>query len=151
MKYHLITYGWPYELDCVPNGVRGRCRTGPCPMNKALTVALFVLVWTLVVASHVVATERGGNSSPRFSSVYTDLANDCKDAYEPEPNGQDVPGICTPVGKYRVRLAPTAVATGIVIEGTEDSTFLIAIAGYFDAEGLSKRKVEWRLAGGQPF
>lgn len=87
-------------------------------------------------------------SSPiEFASVYTDLATDCRPALQPEAEdeGSDVPEVCEGRGGYEVWISFAATAVGINIHR---AGFHVDLVG---DPNVMRRKLEWRLAGGQPF
>lgn len=98
----------------------------------------------------------GGNASeapaPAFSSLYTDLNKDCKDAFKNVGEGQDMPLRCKGYGGYYIYIYYSAWASHINAQMVRKDDVSISLAmqelGYSDAKG---RKIEWRMADGKPF
>lgn len=95
------------------------------------------------------------NSAPQtqntsFTSSYTDLKKDCKDALPSVGEGQDMPLACKGVGGYRIYIYYSAMASHISAEkeGGQDPIMLATQSlNYTDKGG----KVEWRMAKEKPF
>lgn len=88
-------------------------------------------------------------TSPKFSSVYTDLNKDCKTI---GGGGSTDPAFdCRGVGGYRVYNWSAAAAQffAVTVQKSEEDRFLLATQN-FDYD-MTKIKVEWRLANGKPF
>lgn len=94
----------------------------------------------------------GKASAPAFSSAYTDLNKDCRDAFKEVGEGQDMPLRCKGYGGYYIYIYYSAWASHINAQmmGRDDVTISLAMQelGYSDAKG---RKIEWRMADGKPF
>ncbi len=88
---------------------------------------------------------------PQFSSVYTDLNTQCKNAFKSVGEGQDMPLKCKGYGGYFIYIYYSAWASHIAIN-TSDNDGSPALASqhlsYSEEKG---RKVEWRMANGKPF
>jgi hypothetical protein len=87
----------------------------------------------------------------RFSSLYTDLNKECRNAFKSVGEGQDMPLKCKGYGGYFIYIYYSAWASHIAINtSNNDGTPAIAsqALSYSDEKG---RKVEWRLANGKPF
>ncbi len=86
-----------------------------------------------------------------FSSAYTDLNKECRNAVKKVGEGQDMPLRCKGYGGYSLYIYYSAFASHTTAV-TRDEKTSIALAtqglGYTDEKG---RKVEWRMAGGVPF
>ena len=88
--------------------------------------------------------------APVFTSVYTDLKRDCRNALKAVHAGQDMPLVCGGPNGYRLRIGYSAFAAHMRAE-TADGHFareLAAQPGDYVAGGA---KIEWRLADGAPF
>ena len=116
------------------------------------SLSIFSLV--LAVSSQV---SRSKSGAPKFSSVYTDLNRDCKNALtkkeerEAEARGTDIPVRCKGYGGYYVDVGYSAMASSMSIyqRGSDDFIGLgMYPLNYIDEKG---RKIEWRMADGKPF
>lgn len=91
-------------------------------------------------------------AAPNFTSAYTDLNKDCKNAFKEVGEGQDMPLRCKGYGGYYLYIYYSAWASHInaQMQGNDDVTISLAMQelSYSDAKG---RKVEWRMANGKPF
>lgn len=117
---------------------------------------LIFLTTILLLCSTTAFSQAGANktATPQFSSLYTDLDKDCKNAV-PESSvheGTDIPGVCKGYGGYKITLSYSAAMTSIGIERLRakdnDDPILLATQVNSPAKGS---KVEWRLANGKPF
>lgn len=92
-----------------------------------------------------------GARAPKFSSAYTDLKTQCKAVARGEPQGDDTPLRCAGYGGYEIRIDFSAASSHLRVrpagDEAEEGIELAAQPLNYDA----KRKVEWRLADGQPF
>ena len=88
---------------------------------------------------------------PKFSSAYTDLQTQCKPIAEGEAQGDDTPLRCEGYGGLEIRIDFSAASSHLRVQpkgdDAEDAIDLAAQPLNYDA----KRKIEWRLADGQPF
>jgi hypothetical protein len=93
---------------------------------------------------------------PQFSSLYTDLNKECRNAFKSVGEGQDMPLKCKGYGGYSIYIYYSAWAAHIAADPTNGksraSDDLISLAAqsldYSDAKG---RKIEWRMMNGKPF
>jgi hypothetical protein len=114
----------------------------------------FLIAVSFVVLSSAAmffATAASGHRPPQFSSLYTDLNKDCRNAFKSVGEGQDMPLKCKGYGGYFIYIYYSAWASHIAIHNSNnDGTPAIAsqALSYSDEKG---RKVEWRLANGKPF
>jgi hypothetical protein len=90
--------------------------------------------------------------APAFSSAYTDLNKECKDALKEVGEGQDMPLKCKGYGGYHIYIYYSAWASHINADMDKDENVSISLASqslsYSDEKG---RKIEWRMADGKPF
>ncbi len=102
------------------------------------------LAATMGLAMNAVAAE------PRFDSVYTDLAQACKSAFEDSEieEGQDMPLRCRGPGDASIYIYFSAEAAYAQIETAAGASQLeqAVLIGDYD-----RGKVEWRMADGVPF
>lgn len=118
--------------------------------NGIVTFVAFAIICLVGNASSQAANSKGG--TPNFSSVYTDLNKDCKDAVKSVGEGQDMPLRCKGYGGYYVYIYYSAWASQIAlgIKGNDDALISLGMQAlnYSDEKG---RKIEWRMANGKPF
>ena len=87
----------------------------------------------------------------QFSSAYTDLNKECRNAVKKVGEGQDMPLRCKGYGGYYIYIYYSAFASHTAAVTRDEQTSLPLATqslGYSDEKG---RKIEWRMAGGQPF
>lgn len=93
----------------------------------------------------------GDGRPPKFSSAYTDLQTQCKPIAGGEPQGDDTPLRCEGYGGLEIRIDFSAASSHLRVQPKgDDAEGAIDLAAQplrYDAQ----RKVEWRLADGQPF
>lgn len=109
-------------------------------MKSILYAICAILIFTAVADAQ----------SAKMSSVYTDMANECR--AEKKSVDEEVPFICKAVGQYRARVTP-AGAYEETLEIVDFSGETAVTIGNFPY-GTSTRKgrmLEWRMANGQPF
>ena len=115
---------------------------------KMKSLPLFVSLALLGLFSQTVS---GDGRPPKFSSAYTDLQTQCKPIAEGEAQGDDTPLRCEGYGGLEIRIDFSAASSHLRVQpkgdATEESINLAAQPLNYDA----KRKIEWRLADGQPF
>jgi hypothetical protein len=116
---------------------------------RVLALLGLLVLSGICVTWRATATER---SAPTFSSAYTDLNKQCRDAFKSVGEGQDMPLRCNGYGGYYIYIYYSAWASHInaQLKGRDDVTISLAMQelGYSDAKG---RKIEWRMAEGKPF
>jgi len=83
-----------------------------------------------------------------FSSTYTDLAHECRDKFNNEEEGQDMPLLCKGRDNYSVHVDFSACCDHIRVEGKRD--FQLQLPPQTIGSSLN-RTLEWRLANGKPF
>jgi hypothetical protein len=87
----------------------------------------------------------------RFSSIFTFLNTDCKNAFKEVGEGQDMPLKCKGYGGYYIYIFYSAFASHITINTIDENDSIdlaIESINYTDKKG---NKIEWRLANGEPF
>lgn len=93
----------------------------------------------------------GAGSPPKFSSAYTDLQTQCEPTAGGEARGDDTPLRCEGYGGLEIRIDFSAASSRLRVQpkgdDAEGAIDLAAQPPRYDA----RRKVEWRLADGQPF
>lgn len=93
----------------------------------------------------------GDKRPPKFSSAYTDLQTQCKPVAGGEAQGDDTPLRCEGYGGLEIRIDFSAASSHLRVQpkgdDAGDAIDLAAQPLRYDAQ----RKVEWRLADGQPF
>ncbi|MBD0373070.1 MAG: hypothetical protein ICV60_19675 [Pyrinomonadaceae bacterium] len=89
------------------------------------------------------------NLATQFSSVYTDLNKQCRNAFKTVGEGQDMPLICKGYGGYRIGIGYSAASSHLSVE-TMKGDAVVSVTpqplSYYD-----NKKVEWRMADGKPF
>lgn len=120
-------------------------------MGKRFLWLMFVIVAFVSAAT----AQKKKPSAIKFSSVYTDVERDCKDALnaadakEAEANGQDIPLVCKGYGGYRINIGFSAAAAFVSLENPKtDETINL---GNDNLSYGNTGKIEWRLANGKPF
>jgi hypothetical protein len=117
---------------------------------------LFIIAATLLCSmsgSSQTAPNKG--RAPKFSSVYTDMQRDCKNAVtrkeerEMLASGQDIPESCKGYGEYYPGISYSAITAYVWIGSKRDDTFSITLNQ--KGTNAAGRKLEWRLADGKPF
>jgi hypothetical protein len=93
-------------------------------------------------------------SAHTFSSAYTDLNKECKNAFKEKDvnEGSDMPLKCKGYGQYYIYIYYSAWAAQInaQMKGNEDVSIPLAMQQLnYDSE--KGRKVEWRMADNKPF
>ena len=124
-------------------------------MSK-LSASAFLISAILLAFSMAAEPTRSTPRAQRFSSVYTDFKRDCKSALtkkeekEAEARGTDIPERCKGYGGYYVDVSYSAMASSIsvMMKDEQVTSFGMQALNYTDVKG---RKMEWRLADGQPF
>lgn len=116
---------------------------------KMLAFVSLAFVCSVSLAARTAAPK---NLPPTFSSLYTNLNTECKNAFRSVGEGQDMPLRCKGYGGYSVYIYYSAWGSHIAIQSKSKSDDSPAIASqgldYSDQKG---RKVEWRMADGKPF
>ncbi len=91
------------------------------------------------------------SAQPQFSSGFTHLHRDCRNALRGEGEGEDIPLKCKGVGRYYVFVYYSAHASHIAIKTTGREDFVYVTPAPFDFAGQKDSVIEWRLADGKPF
>jgi len=123
-------------------------------LKKLVTInALLIFLAAGLTLAHVKAE---ATRAAKFSSVYTDLKTQCasalsrKEEKESEAMGEDIPLLCKGYGGYEIHLASHAAITQLQVQRKADKEAVLTETMYF-SDPIYTRKVEWRLADGQPF
>jgi hypothetical protein len=114
-------------------------------LRKLVFTLLLCILSTLTLTTHDYGAET------RFSSTFTYLNKDCKNALKEVEEGGDMPLKCNGYGGYYIYISYSAFASHITIR-TVDGNDSIDLAeeslNYSDKKG---NKIEWRFADGKPF
>ena len=94
----------------------------------------------------------------KFTSVYTDLDKDCKDAWvgkdkkEALSRGQDIPQTCKGFGGYTPYISYSAIESYLSLRKGDDENSFVSVRPN-DSKFIEQPggKLEWRLANGKPF
>lgn len=111
--------------------------------NAAFAVVLSMLCFSVAPSAHA--------DQPRFSSVYTDLAEDCLAAFAATEieEGQDMPLRCAGPDGRSLYIYFSAEDAYLQVEATGDKAPLLAQP--LRLSDYDRGKVEWRLADDVPF
>lgn len=104
-----------------------------------------IIIIVLFTASICIANTKSKSS---FTSSYTDMQRDCKNAFEEPNNKSDIPLICKAPKDYQVEVGYSACCELIKISNKIKFSFQTPIQ---PIGSYQKRKIEWRLANGKPF
>ncbi len=88
-----------------------------------------------------------------FTSVYTDMKNDCKTLEDPPgaEEGGDPAGECKGYGGYRIFISHSASAANYSVENLKNPDESIDMGTDYSGYGEKGEKVEWRMANDKPF
>jgi hypothetical protein len=116
----------------------------------------FIGLALLCCASLLSLTTAAKNPPPVFTSVYTDLNKECKNAFKSVGEGQDMPLKCKGYGGYSLYISYSAWASAIYADPTngrsrESDTLIFLAMQQLNYDQEKGRKIEWRLADGKPF
>lgn len=113
---------------------------------------ILIFVCSAIICSVGIDSSQANLSATRFTSAYTDLNRECKDAVKQVGEGQDMPLRCKGYGGYYIYIYYSAWASQIAaqMQRNEDVSIPLAVQAlnYSDEKG---RKIEWRMADGVPF
>ncbi|HKS29517.1 MAG TPA: hypothetical protein VJS44_16940 [Pyrinomonadaceae bacterium] len=113
---------------------------------SSAVICLTILLMSLCLAA--VGTSSKG-TAPKFTSLYTDLSKQCRDALPSVGEGQDMPLKCKGYGGYQISIGYSAASSHLAIVTASDEQ-VVSIGpqplSYYD-----NKKVEWRMADGKPF
>lgn len=124
-------------------------------MFKLRILIFIALAFCCVAPTHAQGASNK-STAQRFTSLYTDLNKDCRDALKSVGEGQDMPLRCKGYGGYSIYIYYSAWAAHVAAEfgsgRSKDSDSSIYLTtqqlGYSDEKG---RKIEWRMMNGKPF
>ncbi|HEY0404150.1 MAG TPA: hypothetical protein VGC89_00370 [Pyrinomonadaceae bacterium] len=118
---------------------------------------LMLSLLALLCAAHAFAQSSANKSAKRaFSSLYTDLNKECRNAFKSVGEGQDMPLKCKGYGGYSIYIYYSAWASQITADPSngrlKDSESLIYLTQQqLSYDGEKGRKIEWRMMNGKPF
>jgi hypothetical protein len=119
--------------------------------NASRLFSLAVLCGAFVFSQSVSSQAQ----APKFSSLYTDLKTECKDAIKlkkgEDAEGQDMPLKCKGYGGYEVRIDYSAASSSLRVQPLGDKTDQSISLGMQPIDYDQKGKIEWRLTNGKPF
>lgn len=120
-------------------------------MRKLASVLLIAL--GVVYASAALAQSAPSRKSEavKFSSLYTDLNRDCRNALKSVGEGQDMPLRCKGYGGYKISIGFSAMASHLSVDSLNDEYTNSLAMQKIDYDQEKGRKIEWRLADGKPF
>ncbi|MCS7081035.1 MAG: hypothetical protein NZ585_13420 [Chloracidobacterium sp.] len=109
------------------------------------------LVWLVLLILPVVTLPGHSAAQAGFTSAYTDLNTQCRYG-RAAAEGSDAPLYCAGYGDYRLLVSFSALAADVFVESRDRRFSRLVVSGqapnYAEQKG---RRVEWRLAGGEPF
>jgi hypothetical protein len=91
------------------------------------------------------------NAAPKFTSAYTDLNTQCRDAVKEVGEGQDTPLRCKGYGGYSIYIYYSAANSWLAAETRDRQTSIPLTGAHLNFDREKGRKVEWRMANGKPF
>jgi hypothetical protein len=112
-------------------------------------VVLFLLVLAIIGPPSLAARHTPGQ--PQFSSAFTDLSKECRNAFKSVGEGQDMPLKCKGYGPYYVYIFYSAFASHLSIKTTGSDDFIYLAPEKLNYSDQKDSRIEWRLADGQPF
>ena len=121
---------------------------------KSLVFTLLAVLCISSLFSQAVLSRSGSNSSgpaTKFTSVYTDLKKQCKNAFKSVGEGQDMPLKCKGYGGYEIRIDYSAASSSLRVQPAGDKADEAISLGMQPITYSDSRKIEWRLADGKPF
>jgi hypothetical protein len=107
-----------------------------------------IVLWSMSTFSFI---GFGYAAETRFSSIFTDLTKECRNAFKAVGEGQDMPLKCKGYGGYYIYIFYSAFASHITINpinGNDGIELATEILSYSDEKGNT---IEWRLANSEPF
>jgi hypothetical protein len=111
-------------------------------------VLLFLLL--VLIVSYPVSAQNTA-AQPKFSSAFTDLGKECKNAFKRVGEGQDMPLKCKGYGQYYMYIYYSAFASHISIKTNNGDDFIYLSPEKIEFSDQKNNKIEWRLADGKPF
>jgi hypothetical protein len=114
-------------------------------LRKIVFTLLLGILSTLALTVHDWAAET------RFSSDFTDLTKDCKDAFREVGEGQDMPLKCRGYGGYYIYISYSAFASHITINPINGDDNIDLATESLNYSAKKGNIIEWRLADGKPF
>lgn len=115
-------------------------------MRKLILTVLTVLLFVSSVFALGV-----WSSPPKFTSVYTDLSKQCKNAFKEVGEGQDMPLTCKGYGGYKLSIGYSAMYAHVAAETLNGKHVIPLTTAQINYDLEKGRKIEWRLANGKPF
>ncbi|MGB9178589.1 MAG: hypothetical protein WCB68_05015 [Pyrinomonadaceae bacterium] len=119
-------------------------------MRSFFMVSFAALLVTLCCAEAAM-TSANNASAVNFSSVYTDLNRDCRNALKSVGEGQDMPLRCKGYGGYKISIGFSAMASHLSVDSLDDKYSNSLAMQQLNYDQEKGRKIEWRLADGKPF
>lgn len=120
-------------------------------MRKLASVLLIALAVVYCSAALAQSASSRKSDAVKFSSLYTNLNRDCRNALKSVGEGQDMPLRCKGYGGYKISIDFSAMASQTSVDSLDGkfTNFLAMQQLNYDRE--KGRKIEWRLADGKPF
>jgi hypothetical protein len=115
--------------------------------NRIVPLLSLIILSGFAIVPPTTAGRKTG--APKFSSVYTDLNKQCKNAFKEVGEGQDMPLRCKGYGGYEISIGYSAASSHLSVEpkgGEAVVSVMPQPLNHYD-----DKKAEWRLADGKPF
>lgn len=117
--------------------------------------SFFIVVFAALLATFccagMAASSANSTRAVSFSSVYTDLNKDCRNALKSVGEGQDMPLRCKGYGGYKISIGFSAMASHLSVDSLDDKYSNVLATQPISYDQEKGRKIEWRLADGKPF
>lgn len=107
------------------------------------------LIVPFILSLFFIGTAFAQKTTPKFSSVYTDLDKSCKTIGG--GGGTDPAFDCRGIGGYRIYNWSAAAAQFFAVKTSKNNEDMIQLASQSFDFDMGKAKVEWRLVNGKPF
>lgn len=117
---------------------------------KSLVFTIIAVLCIGSLFSQIVLSSSSGRAT-KFTSAYTDLKKQCKNAFKSEGEGHDMPLKCKGYGGYEIRIDYSAASSSLRVQPVGNKTDEAIALAMQPLDYSDKRKIEWRLADGKPF
>ena len=118
---------------------------------KSLVLAVVAVLCVGSLFSQAVLSSSSSGRATNFTSAYTDLKKQCKNAVKSVGEGQDMPLRCKGYGGYEIIIDYSAASSSLRVQPVGDKTEEAIALAMQPLTYNEKRKIEWRLADGKPF
>ena len=118
---------------------------------KTLVLTIVTTLCITSLFSQAVLSSNVGALAANFTSAYTDLKKQCKNAFKSVGEGQDMPLRCKGYGGYEIRIDYSAASSHLRVQPVGNKTDEAITLATQPLTYSDHRKIEWRLADGKPF